>query len=60
MKGKTRITINRETLKDMIEQHIDRTMLGSYELNEWTVHRNGSIEIAITAKTEATLPLEQE
>jgi len=60
MKGKTRITINRETLKALLEEHISRSMLGDYHLLEWTVHRNSSVELVITPKSEAVLPLDAE
>lgn len=55
LKGKTRITINRDTLKDLLEVHIAGTLVDRHDLNEFTIHRNGSIEMVITPVR--TLPL---
>lgn len=56
MRGKTRITLNRETLKDLLERHIESVMVGGFDVSEFTVHRNGSIDVVITPAR--ALPLE--
>lgn len=52
MKGKTRITLNRETLKELLEAHLASTMLFEHEITEWTVHRNGAVDVVIQAKKQ--------
>lgn len=61
MKGRTKITINRETLKQLLEEHLAETLIGRVELQEYTVHRNGSIELVVVPRNVApALPLEPE
>lgn len=59
MKGKVRVVINRETLKELLQAHVSATMLHDFELKEFTIHRNGGIELVIEqrAQEQATLPL---
>jgi hypothetical protein len=47
MKGKTRMTINRETLKEMIEEQVRRMFNGAQKLAEFNMARNGSVEIVV-------------
>lgn len=56
MKGKTRITLNRETLRQLLEEHISPTMLGEHGLVEWSIKRNSSVEAVIQPKKQAPEP----
>ena len=58
MKGNVRVTINRETLKELLQAHINTTMLHDFDLKEFTIHRTGSIELVIAQRPASTLPLE--
>lgn len=58
MKGKVRVTINRDTLKELLQAHVSETMLSDFELKEFTVHRNSSVELVIEQRQqEPALPL---
>lgn len=58
MKGTTRITIQREQLRELLEEYLGANLLRPGELKEFTIHRNGSIEMTVAAPKPAPL-LEQ-
>lgn len=65
MKGRTKITINRETLKALLEGHIKENLVGDFTLHEFTVHRNSSVELVVSPtvaekEREPELPLGEE
>jgi hypothetical protein len=59
MKGTTKIVINRETLKAILENYIGEIVAVPSKLKEFTIHRTGSIELSLVPVEPAALPLEQ-
>jgi hypothetical protein len=59
MKGTTKITINRETLRELLEDYLGANLLRPAKLKEFTIHRTGSIELSVVPVEPAALPLEQ-
>lgn len=53
----TKITITRETVRTVLERYLEGALIGSHELKEFQIHRNGSIEMTVADKP-AELPLE--
>lgn len=47
MKGKVRVTINRETVRELLQTLVQTTMMHDFELKEFTIHHKGDIELVI-------------
>jgi len=58
MKGK--ITIDRATLRAVLERHLAESLVAPHRLVEFTVHKNGAIEMSVTTTPAPALPLAAE
>lgn len=47
MLSRTRITIDRKQLRALLEDHLREQLAGPHVLHEFTISRNGSIEMVV-------------
>lgn len=56
--GKTKFTIPRTTVEALLGEHVKRTFTGAQQLGEFTIRKDGSVEMELHSTVkEPELPL---
>jgi hypothetical protein len=54
----TKLVLNRDTMVEIVTQHVKMSMIGEHDVSDYKAHKDGSVEVRITKKEpEPELPL---
>lgn len=54
----TKLILNRETMIEIVTQHVKMSFIGEHDVSDYKAHKDGSVEVRITKREpEPELPL---